>query len=105
MTVIFAVLPPAIAEISASPGATPVTEPSACTVAISGRPDDQVMLAVVTIHENLTGRSFRLPTPEDYAAFTPGLTAHRCVNAIPLLCEGEPGLKTTLDLPHILPRF
>lgn len=44
-------------------------------------------------------------TPEDYAAFTPGLTAHRCVNAIPLLCEGEPGLKTTLDLPHILPRF
>lgn len=42
---------------------------------------------------------------EDYPAFTPGLTAHRCVNAIPLLCEAGAGIKTTLDLPHILPRF
>ncbi len=43
--------------------------------------------------------------PEDYAAFTPGLTAHRAVNAIPLVCEAEPGLHTTLTLPQIVPVF
>lgn len=43
--------------------------------------------------------------PEDYAAFTPGLTAHRPVNAIPFVCAAEPGLRTTLDLPQIVPHF
>ncbi|HEX7852175.1 MAG TPA: dihydrodipicolinate reductase [Sphingobium sp.] len=42
---------------------------------------------------------------EDYAAFTPGLTAHRPVNAIPAVCEAAPGIRTTLDLPHIAPKF
>lgn len=46
------------------------------------------------------------PVPEeDYAAFTPGLTAHRPVNAIAAVCAAEPGIRTTVDLPHILPRF
>lgn len=43
--------------------------------------------------------------PEDYAAFTPGLTAHRPVNAIPYVCEAEPGIRTTADLPQIIPHF
>ena len=43
--------------------------------------------------------------PEDYAAFTPGLTAHRPVNAIPMVCEAPPGIRTTVDLPHIIPQF
>jgi len=43
--------------------------------------------------------------PEGFAAFTPGLTAHRPVNAIPFVCEAEPGLKTTLDLPQVVPWF
>ena len=42
---------------------------------------------------------------EEYPLFTPGLTAHRPVNAVPYVCEAKPGLLTTLDLPQILPRF
>jgi len=43
--------------------------------------------------------------PEDYAAFTPGLTAHRAVNAIPMVCAAEPGIRTTVDLPQVIPHF
>ncbi|MFC0206355.1 NAD(P)H-dependent amine dehydrogenase family protein [Novosphingobium soli] len=42
---------------------------------------------------------------EDYAAYTPGLTAHRPVNAIPAVCAAEPGIRTTVELPQILPLF
>lgn len=42
---------------------------------------------------------------EDFAAFTPGLTAHRAVNAVPYICDAEPGLRTTVDLPQIVPHF
>lgn len=42
---------------------------------------------------------------EDYAAYTPGLTAHRPVNAIPAVCAAEPGIRTTVDLPQIVPIF
>jgi 2,4-diaminopentanoate dehydrogenase len=40
--------------------------------------------------------------PEDYAAMTPGLTAHRPVNAIRYICEAPPGIRTTVDLPQII---
>jgi hypothetical protein len=40
--------------------------------------------------------------PEDYAATTPGLTAHRPVNAVPYVCEAEPGIRTITDLPQII---
>lgn len=43
--------------------------------------------------------------PEDYAAFTPGLTAHRPVNAIPHVCAAAPGIRTTADLPQVIPTF
>lgn len=42
--------------------------------------------------------------PEDYAAFTPGLTAHRPVNAIPYVVAAEPGIRTTPELPQIIAR-
>jgi 2,4-diaminopentanoate dehydrogenase len=42
---------------------------------------------------------------EDYAAFTPGLTAHRVVNAVPVVCEAASGIRTTMDLPHIIATF
>jgi 4-hydroxy-tetrahydrodipicolinate reductase len=44
-------------------------------------------------------------TDEDYAAFTPGLTAHRPVNAIPYVCEAPPGIRTTADLPVVIANF
>ncbi len=44
-------------------------------------------------------------TPESYAAFTPGLTAHRPVNAIPVVCAAAPGIRTTADLPQVIARF
>jgi 2,4-diaminopentanoate dehydrogenase len=40
--------------------------------------------------------------PEDYAAFTPGLTAHRAVNAIQAVCGATPGIRTTVDLPQVI---
>lgn len=42
---------------------------------------------------------------EDYPAYTPGLTAHRAVNAIPIVCEAESGIRTTVDLPQVIPHF
>ena len=41
----------------------------------------------------------------DYAAFTPGLTAHRPVNAIPAICAAPPGIRTTADLPQVFARL
>jgi 4-hydroxy-tetrahydrodipicolinate reductase len=50
--------------------------------------------------------SIRFPVaPEDYAAFTPGLTAHRAVNAVPVVCTASPGIRTTADLPQIVARL
>ena len=43
--------------------------------------------------------------PEDYAAFTPGLTGHRAVNAVPIVCEAAPGIRTTVDMAQVIPRF
>lgn len=42
---------------------------------------------------------------EDYAEMTPGLTAHRPLNIVPFLCAASPGIKTSADLPQILPRL
>ena len=44
-------------------------------------------------------------TPEEYPLFTPGLTAHRAVNAVPMVCAAEPGIRTTVDLPQVIPIF
>jgi 4-hydroxy-tetrahydrodipicolinate reductase len=41
--------------------------------------------------------------PENYADMTPGLTAHRPVNTIPYICEAPPGIRTSVDLPQIIP--
>ncbi len=43
--------------------------------------------------------------PEDYADMTPGLTAHRPVNAVPYVCDAPAGIKTTVDLPQIIARL
>lgn len=44
-------------------------------------------------------------TPQDYPLFTPGLTAHRPVNAIAMVCEAEPGIRTTVDLPQVIATY
>jgi 4-hydroxy-tetrahydrodipicolinate reductase len=44
-------------------------------------------------------------TPEEYPLMSPGLTAHPAVNAVPAVCEGRPGILTSLDLPQIVPLF
>jgi 2,4-diaminopentanoate dehydrogenase len=40
--------------------------------------------------------------PADYAAFTPGLTAHRAVNAVHAVCTAPPGIRTTADLEQVI---
>jgi hypothetical protein len=46
----------------------------------------------------------RLAVPlERMAALSPGFTANRAVNAVPFVCAAAPGIRTTLDLPHITP--
>lgn len=42
---------------------------------------------------------------EDYAAFTPGLTAHRCVNSVPMVVAAKPGIRTTVDMEQVIPHF
>jgi 2,4-diaminopentanoate dehydrogenase len=44
------------------------------------------------------------PIPLDrMAATTPAYTANRAVNAVPFVCAAPPGIRSTLDLPHITP--
>jgi 4-hydroxy-tetrahydrodipicolinate reductase len=46
----------------------------------------------------------RFPVPADeWAATSPGLTAHRPVNAVPFVCAAEPGIRTSAELPQIIP--
>lgn len=42
-------------------------------------------------------------SPERWPQVSPGLTAHRAVNAVPYVCAAAPGIRTTIDLPHIVP--
>jgi 2,4-diaminopentanoate dehydrogenase len=45
----------------------------------------------------------RFPVPAyEWAATSPGLTAHRPVNAIPFVCAAEPGIRTIVDLPQVV---
>jgi 4-hydroxy-tetrahydrodipicolinate reductase len=43
---------------------------------------------------------FAVPV-ERLGAVSPGYTAHRAVNAVPAVCAAPPGIRTTLELPHI----
>ncbi|MFT3968100.1 MAG: dihydrodipicolinate reductase [Sphingobium sp.] len=43
--------------------------------------------------------------PEDYAAMTPGLTAHRPVNMVSYVCDAPPGIRTTVDLPQVIAKL
>ncbi len=46
------------------------------------------------------------PIPmERMGAMTPGYTAHRAVNAVPIVCAAPPGIRTTVDLPQIIARL
>jgi 2,4-diaminopentanoate dehydrogenase len=47
--------------------------------------------------------SIRYPvSAEEYPLMTPGLTAHRPVNAIPYVIAAAPGIRTIADLPQIV---
>ncbi len=39
---------------------------------------------------------------DDYARYSPGLTAHPVVNALPYICDAAPGILHTTDLPPII---
>ena len=48
----------------------------------------------------------RFPVPLDrMAAMSPSYTANRAVNAVPVLCQASPGIRSTADLPHIVARL
>jgi len=44
-------------------------------------------------------------SPEDYPAYSPGLTAHPVINAAPYVCAAPSGILQTADLPPIIPYF
>ncbi|TDV49826.1 dihydrodipicolinate reductase [Actinophytocola oryzae] len=47
--------------------------------------------------------AIRFPVPLDtIASVTPGYTANRAVNAVPVVCAAPPGIRTTVDLPQIV---
>ena len=41
--------------------------------------------------------------PDRYAQMSPGITAHRAVNAVAVVCDAPPGIRTTVELPHVIP--
>ena len=46
------------------------------------------------------------PVPkEKFEDISPGLTAYRPINAIPMVCAAPPGIQTSVDLPHIIPKL
>lgn len=48
----------------------------------------------------------RFPVPlERMSEVSPSYTANRAVNAIPAVCAAAPGIRTTVDLPLIVPEF
>ena len=48
----------------------------------------------------------RLDVPlEHMGELSPGFTAHRAVNAVPVVCAAEPGIRTTADLPQVVANF
>jgi 4-hydroxy-tetrahydrodipicolinate reductase len=48
----------------------------------------------------------RFPVPlERMAETSPGYTANRAVNAVPLVCAAAPGIRTSLDLPQVVARL
>jgi hypothetical protein len=50
--------------------------------------------------------SLRMPVPlEAMAAVSPGYTANRAVNLVAAVCAAEPGIRSTLDLPHAAARL
>lgn len=47
--------------------------------------------------------SIGFPVPiERWAETSPGLTAHRAVNAVPYVCDAAPGIRTSIELPQII---
>ncbi len=47
--------------------------------------------------------SITFPIPLDaMASTTPGYTAHRAVNAVPVVCAAPSGIRTTVDLPQVI---
>ena len=43
------------------------------------------------------------PVPiERMGEMSPGYTAHRAVNAVPVVCAAPPGIRTTVDLPQVI---
>lgn len=49
--------------------------------------------------------SMPFPVPlDDLASYVPAFNANGPVNAIPYVCAAPPGILTTVDIPHILPR-
>jgi hypothetical protein len=45
----------------------------------------------------------RLDVPlERMGEMSPGYTANRAVNAVPIVCAAAPGIRTTVDLPQII---
>jgi 4-hydroxy-tetrahydrodipicolinate reductase len=39
---------------------------------------------------------------EEMGAYSPGYTANRAVNAVPVVCRAEPGIRTSVELPQII---
>ena len=43
--------------------------------------------------------------PAHYAEVSPGFTAHPAVNAVATVCAAAPGIRTTFDLPKVVPQL
>jgi hypothetical protein len=57
--------------------------------------------ARLTIFPTFTARVFASDL-EDISEWSAGYTAHRAVNAVPVVCAAAPGIPTTADLPQVI---
>jgi 4-hydroxy-tetrahydrodipicolinate reductase len=113
-------------EIEIAAGTLPVGSVAAQRVTVSGIRDGKAVLRFranwycsTEIEEDweLRGNGWRVrvegdaplhvdlvfPVPmERMAEMSPGYTANRAVNAVPAVCAAAPGIRSTVDLPHIV---
>ncbi len=116
-------------DIEIAAGTVPAGTVAAQRITVSGRKDGRELLRFQATwycaHElepqwNLSPTGWRIsvegdaplevempfPFPiEEMAERSPGYTANRAVNAVPVVCAAAPGIRTIIDLPMIVPIF
>ena len=69
------------------------------------RTDGAIFSKVVAKKYNPAPLSIEMPfavSLDEMAEASPGFTANRAINAVPVVCAAAPGIRTSVDLPQVI---